>query len=67
MLRPEELELMVVGQRQLDFQQLEAAARYEGGFHRWALGLWKDSQGWRVCKEVLETRFGLTAGGGRFP
>lgn len=25
---------MVVGQRQLDFAQLEAAARYEGGFHR---------------------------------
>jgi hypothetical protein len=36
LFNPPELELLVCGLPHLDFEQLEAAAKYEGGYSRWA-------------------------------
>jgi hypothetical protein len=36
LFNPTELELLICGLPHLDFEQLEAAAQYEGGYSRWA-------------------------------
>lgn len=56
LFRPEELELLVAGQRQLDWEDLEDGAKYEGGYHAGhptIVMFWKVSSKAHGCPQSL--------------